>query len=137
MYGSHEDHFLRNRCALPWVVVHKQGRRDRWQLQPRRAAGPDESLPAVQKFQASDAPLSSVPAYAGQLSGKDADTQGITVMDQCMAEQKYVRDSVTRSLIYNQVWRWQADGHACDAGCVLRFREQRYGSVVSHARTCV
>ncbi|CAK0787749.1 hypothetical protein CVIRNUC_010971 [Coccomyxa viridis] len=55
------------------------------------------------KFQASDAPLSSVPAYAGQLSGKDVNTQGITVMDQCMTEQKYVRDSVTRSLLYNQV----------------------------------
>ena len=78
----------------------------------------------MQKFQASDAPLSSVPAYAGQLSGKDVNTQGITVMDQCMAEQKYVRDSVTRSLIYNQVWCWQADRHACGVSCALGFREQ-------------
>ena len=60
----------------------------------------------MQKFQASDAPLSSIPAYAGQLAGKDCDTSGITAMDQCMTEQKYVRDSVTRSLIYNQVCCW-------------------------------
>jgi len=38
------------------------------------------------------------------MAGKDApNMQGITVMQQCMAEQHYVRDSVTRSLIYNQV----------------------------------
>lgn len=37
------------------------------------------------------------------MTGKDADTASITVMQQCMTEQKYVRDSVTRSLIYNQV----------------------------------
>ena len=105
------------------------------QLQPWRAADADEFLLTVQKFQASDAPLSSVPAYAGQLSGKDVNTQGITVMDQCMTEQKYVRDSVTRSLLYNQVWRWQTDRHVCDNGCMLRLREQRYSSIVSHAHT--
>ena len=44
-----------------------------------------------------------MPSYAPQLAGKDVDTAGITTMQQCMAEQHYVRDSVTRSLIYNQV----------------------------------
>jgi len=53
---------------------------------------------------ATDHPLSSIPIYARQMAGKDApNMQDITVMQQCMAEQHYVRDSVTRSLIYNQV----------------------------------
>ena len=52
---------------------------------------------------ATDAPLSSIPIYAGQMAGKEGNTQAITVMQQCMTEQRYVRDSVTRSLIYNQV----------------------------------
>lgn len=53
---------------------------------------------------ATDRPLSSIPIYARQMAGKDApNMQDITVMQQCMAEQHYVRDSVTRSLIYNQV----------------------------------
>ncbi len=57
----------------------------------------------MQAFGATNAPLSSVPIYAGQMAGKEANTQSITVMDQCMTEQRYVRDSITRSLIYNQV----------------------------------
>ena len=56
---------------------------------------------AVQRFGATDAPLESVPIYASQIASKGA--QGITVLQQCMTEQRYVRDSVTRSLIYNQV----------------------------------
>jgi hypothetical protein len=48
------------------------------------------------------APITSVYSPA-QLAGKDADTSSITVLQQCIAEQVYVRDGITRSLIYNQV----------------------------------
>ncbi len=64
----------------------------------------------MQAFQATDAPLSSIPIYAGQMAGKEGNTQAITVMDQCMTEQRYVRDSITRSLIYNQVRSRAATG---------------------------
>ena len=46
------------------------------------------------------APVSQV--YPDQVAGKATDLSTITAMQQCMAEQQYVRDSVTRSLIYNQ-----------------------------------
>ena len=65
--------------------------------------GSEQGAVAAQAFQATKAPLSSIPIYAGQMAGKDANVQSITVMDQCMAEQRYVRDSITRSLIYNHV----------------------------------
>ncbi len=45
------------------------------------------------------APVTAV--YPGQI-GKDADLASITVLDQCITEQTYVRDSITRSLLYNQ-----------------------------------
>ncbi len=45
------------------------------------------------------APVTAV--YPGQ-TGKDADLASITALDQCITEQTYVRDSITRSLIYNQ-----------------------------------
>ncbi|KAK9905489.1 hypothetical protein WJX75_000844 [Coccomyxa subellipsoidea] len=47
-----------------------------------------------------DAPVTSV--YPGQ-DGKDANLQGVTALDQCITEQVYVRDGITRSLLYNQV----------------------------------
>ena len=47
------------------------------------------------------APVSQV--YASQVAAKSADLSGVTALDQCMTEQRYVRDSITRSLIYNQV----------------------------------
>lgn len=40
--------------------------------------------------------------YASQVAGKDANLAGVTALDQCITEQAYVRDSITRSLIYNQ-----------------------------------
>ena len=44
--------------------------------------------------------------YPSQVSGKDADLTGVTALDQCITEQTYVRNSITRSLIYNQVRFW-------------------------------
>lgn len=42
---------------------------------------------------------------------------GVTVLDQCLAEQKYVRDSMLRSVIYAQVRNFykfiQIPGHDC------------------------
>ena len=46
------------------------------------------------------APVTSV--YPGQ-EGKDANLEGVTALDQCITEQIYVRDGITRSLLYNQV----------------------------------
>lgn len=46
-----------------------------------------------------NAPVTAV--YPGQ-DGKDADLAGITALDQCITEQVYVRDGITRSLLYSQ-----------------------------------
>lgn len=48
-----------------------------------------------------DAPITT--AYPPAQLGSDADPASITVLEQCKAEQVYVRDGITRSLIYNQV----------------------------------
>ena len=67
------------------------------------AANLTACITAVQAFHATDAPLASIPSYAAQFPGKHANTASLTVMQQCMAEQHYVRDSITRSLMYNEV----------------------------------
>ena len=60
---------------------------------------PAQGLLAEQNI-APTTPVSQV--YASQAAGKQADLSGVTALDQCMTEQAYVRDSITRSLIYNQ-----------------------------------
>ncbi len=44
-----------------------------------------------------------VPAYASQPLCTASPVAAPTIMQQCMAEQKYVRDAMTRNLIYLQV----------------------------------
>ncbi len=59
--------------------------------------------------------------YPDQVAGKATDLTAITAMQQCMAEQQYVRDSVTRSLIYNQA-RARAPPGIQRYGCLSRQR---------------
>ena len=42
----------------------------------------------------------TVPAYASQITGEDC---SITILEQCMTEQKYTRGAMTRTLMYAQV----------------------------------
>ena len=64
------------------------------------------------------APVAQV--YASQVASKNADLSGVTALDQCMTEQRYVRDSITRSLIYNQVLSCLAPAPAGPLLCCVR-----------------
>ncbi len=47
--------------------------------------------------------ITSVPAYADEPTAQEAAAKGVTVLQQCMAEQKYVRGAMARAALYLQV----------------------------------
>lgn len=87
--ASHMD-FFANQCNTVSLNITDSHLTDYCTTSAIPAAGADPT-----------ADLCSVPTYASQLSSSDC--AAVTVLEQCITEQKYVRGAMLRSLIYLQV----------------------------------
>lgn len=65
-----------------------------------------------------DGPVCDIPRYTKQTPcANSAIRSGLTILDQCMTEQLYVRDSIARTLMYDQVCTLVMNMHLHFASC--------------------